>query len=232
MTYRQTITLEIGEVDSLETLQGTSSAKIFLVNHKYVFKFHCLNMFQVVTWYLDNYQFAPEIIGVGDHFFYYKYEFSSGMITREMLSSFIADYTPLKVSASLVDYGEQLYKQYLANCEFLKVSPRVGKLDLRGEMYNLHGDAGLHNLIVGSEGLKLFDPEPKVGIIEEDLFQLYFSAPTIIQLLPLNELERLFNLEQSSFQQLAELFLVERMVRCTYHHPDDFEFYLQMYNLL
>lgn len=225
--YVQIIKSERENVESIEQLKGTTDATILLVNKRFVYKFTKDNIKEIISWYQHNSLFSPRVVTVGSNYFAYEYILGNKLVTRDHLFAFINYYQPLQVEK--IDYQTQMQTSYLENCQYLQIEPIALKRLTNLNCYKLHGDLGLHNLVVNDLGMKFIDPEPITGPREIDIIQLYLSNPKIIALCTKLELFAMLSIGFEDFLQLYEQLFVERMVRCSFHHPGDLPFYQKLH---
>ncbi|MFD0713734.1 aminoglycoside phosphotransferase family protein [Paenibacillus sp. GCM10027626] len=101
-----------------------------------------------------------------------------------------------------------------------------------GPFYQLHGDCGIHNFIFDDEGelAAVIDPIPIIGQPLYDLAFAYCSTPDgltpdVIAEVVYHE-DWPFTRDLTTLYEEVAIALYNRIVICTYHHPQDLNAYL------
>ncbi|MBT2572206.1 aminoglycoside phosphotransferase family protein [Planococcus sp. ISL-110] len=100
--------------------------------------------------------------------------------------------------------------------------------------YFIHGDCGIHNLIVREEKLVgVIDPMPILGYPHYDLIYAFFSSPADTTKETLDSAFGMLSMELPGNKQLYEEVLIGlylRLAICVKHHPADFPAYLKAWS--
>ncbi len=216
----------IGPIDSSRQLAGSTGAKVLLINNKHIVKELEYDLDQIYNWYLSN-DCSPKVIAKSDKYIAYQYVTESGSLTVDKVEQFINNYRPQK---ALLDqsYSRDMHNLYIQLCHKHNLETIELNLPTFKQGYNLHGDLGLHNLIVTNEKIVFIDPEPLVGVYTHDILQFYFSDPTIINMVEIDLIKAVC--EQVEFNFLYPIHLVIRLERSSFHHPQDLQFYRELYD--
>lgn len=216
----------IGAIESSRQFTGSTGAKVLLINRIHIVKQLGCDLDATYNWYLSN-NCSPEVIAKDDNYIVYQYIKESGVLTVDKIKQFINNYAPQK---AILDqsYSQDMFDLYVNLCT--KHNLDVIKLNLPKfeEGYNLHGDLGLHNLIVTDEKAVFIDPEPLVGVYAHDILQFYFSDPTIINMVDIDLIKNVC--DKSEFEFLYPIQLIMRLERSSRHHPQDLQFYRNLYH--
>ncbi|WOO86607.1 hypothetical protein RZE82_05695 [Mollicutes bacterium LVI A0039] len=228
MENKQLVEKYIGAIESSVNLKGTTDAQIYLVNNQYIVKTHISDGQATANWYQYNHAFAPQLVYGSNELLIYTYEHQDGNLDRYHIIDIFAKYNPKHVSICDEIYYSNLEQDYKQACSEFNLIPIKNNRPTNELSFHLHGDMGFHNLIVTNVGIKLIDPQPHVGSKAADLLQFYVSDPRIMKLMTITEISKYF--DQTSFNYYFPLILADRIVRSSYHHPQDLEFYKKTYN--
>lgn len=227
MTREQMIKQFIGDIKTIKILEGTTTDKVELINNQYILKNIKDSAVECANWYRDNPSFGPELVSSSNDLVLYKYIVGNEeRISKRLIIDFVSAYKPSVSDMISSVYQSNLEIMYEHDCELVSLEQYQLSEFPEMELYHLHGDMGLHNLII-SESIKQIDPEPISGFREHDILQFYLSSPIIINLLTIEELTKYCN--QDSIKYLLPILVANRIVRSKYHHPQDLEFYINYY---
>lgn len=228
MTRDDIIKQYIKDIKQSKYLSGTTGAQVELINNQYILKSNISDGDEVCAWYEHNYTISPELIYYDNNHILYKSIAESGSLTSEGLIEFLLSYKPKLVGECDTTYFKKLEEEYLVNCEKFKLRVIKSSFPNNQKCYALHGDMGIHNLLIEDNCLKIIDPEPRLGPVIHDLIQFYVSSPIIIKMVNIEKFKDLIGSEHFDFYYLR--ILADRIMRCSYHHPEDLPFYLTLYN--
>ncbi len=216
----------IGPIDSSRQLAGSTGAKVLLINNDHIVKQLGCDLDATYNWYLSN-NCSPNVIAKDDNYIVYEYVTESGILTVDKIKQFINTYAPQKAVLDQF-YSQGMYNLYVNLCTKHNLEIIELSLPIFKQGYNLHGDLGLHNLIVTNEKIVFIDPEPLVGVYAHDILQFYFSDPTIINMADIDLIKNVC--DKSEFEFLYPIHLVMRLERSSRHHPQDLLFYGNLYH--
>lgn len=219
----------IEKIRDIKEMAGTTDDKVFFVNESYVVKETNIDNMLIADWYQYN-NVGPNLIKVTANFIIYEYVQSDNRdIICEDIVQIIKEYRPQEISSDVSLYYDRLYDKYVTQCHQLGLEVIELVKPTSGVLCKLHGDFGLHNVIISSN-LKMIDPEPIEGVREHDLIQLYVSDPRVMKLFDYEAICSLF--VSDIFDFLYPVLLVDRIVRAGYHHSYDLSYYYDKYEKL
>lgn len=224
---KQKISKIIGEIKTVTKLSGTTNASIYLVNNQYIVKTNFTDINLVVNWYFHNFEFAPDVVYIDEQLIVYEYLNAKRNICKQDIETLICNYKPQITNEIDTHYIRNLQIDYCQSCNNFNLQTLETKLPIVDRFFNLHGDLGVHNMIIDS-AIKFIDPEPRVGLIEHDLIQFYLSSPRLIELFPIEQFAMKLDIE--CFDFWFTRLLVDRIRRSNLHHPEDMDFYIELYN--
>lgn len=95
----------------------------------------------------------------------------------------------------------------------------------------MHGDFGTHNFIFKDNKLAgIIDPQPIVG---DGLYDYFFACLSNVSILQSVTLDEIFSIPNAPTSKMKSLFLIalyNRIQRCIKHHPNDLDYYLNLFN--
>lgn len=220
--YQQTI----DQIDTVKQLSGSTGVSVLLINNLHIVKELTDDLDDTYAWYLHN-ECGPKVVAKSDDYIAYEYVKDSGILTSEMIQEFIISYKPQQSNLSDA-YSNEMYTLYVKLCKDHNLIAQQLDIPLFKQGYKLHGDLGLHNLVVSDQKIVFIDPEPLIGVYAHDILQFYFSSPVIIEMVDVNFIKERCTIDEFNF--LYPIHLEIRLERSRLHHPQDLQFYKVLYN--
>ncbi|MBQ8891654.1 MAG: hypothetical protein IJ068_02185 [Bacilli bacterium] len=235
--------------------EGTSSSLVFGVNKKYLIKtmnVSELNNQQIFLNVYKNINYFQKIILVNKNLNYICFKYINGIKLKEYRFKLNMIDEIYKIVKSYKKYDCDFYGyfdyRYSSAYLFLKseieyASEKIKDIDTKIvyeslnklkkykiEKYLLHGDFGLHNMLLVNNKIKVIDAMP---LVFSPIYDFYFAC--LSSTICFNNLNLLFNYFDYDMEYKKNLFIIVfyiRMSRAYVYDKNKFESYLEIYNKL
>lgn len=240
-----------------EIKQGTDS-KVFLVNLKYIFKFHSEMVIRAEYEFftLNKSPLDEEIVYVDNEFKFIVYKFiendKSQIFDAKIVLGKLANYVNNYKSSSRAGYGflfeecsswgeflkteldddKAVALKALSENDYQKVLDAVSLLeDFSFEKKLMHGDFGMHNLLFFNGKLAgVIDPQPMLGDPLYDFIFCAFSNSKIAKMVEnLNIYEFVSNEPKIKVDAMIIYVLFGRIARCVKYKLSDLDYFVKLF---
>ncbi|MBR3840335.1 MAG: hypothetical protein IKM20_04275 [Erysipelotrichales bacterium] len=185
--------------------------------------FEFIDGIKLVNSELDAHEIVRQIYSIVNEYKEYDYEYY-GYLYEDKKSwyEFLNDE---------VKFSDEIIKQL--DMSFPEVSEALESLKAyTSGKYLLHGDFGAHNFLVSDSKLKVIDPMPVVGDYLYDFYFAVFSDLKVFKDIDYNELLVYFGRDIKTKRNIMLIAFYIRLARCYAYTIDDFDEYLNYYNIL
>lgn len=133
-----------------------------------------------------------------------------------------------------VNVSRDYLKKYLDKKDFDIVDRALKTLSkYRIEKRILHGDFGLHNIMVEKSGrMIVIDPEPVLGDWTYDFIFFCLSDKTTIKLISFKKIIERINEPEEKTKAMMIVVMFNRLRRILKYYPEDYNFYLKKWKEL
>jgi len=246
-------------IETTEQLKGSTDSIVLLINKKYILKIDEPSFIAETIKFLENTnsKYFTELLYYNEEktFLVYRYiegdklDNLDGIDVFEFLKTLYeitTSYPVSKEQCGHVAYKFDSWIEYLRDdMKYCKENiPCLGEVDfqlINLEINNLtrfdfdkilmHGDFGVHNFIFKDNKLAgVIDPQPIVG---DSLYDFFYACVSNVSILKKISMDQIFTIPNAPKSKMKSMFLItlyNRIQRCIKHHPDDLQFYLDLFN--
>lgn len=243
---------------TIQEMKNGTDSKVFLVNDKYIFKFHNKNVIKAEFEFFNSYknELNEQIIFVDKNFNYIVYKFISNRekkFNEEDLifkvKKYVENYPDFAgdgfgflfeekkswrdfLKFELNDKKEHALK-VLDEGDYQKVVKAINIIDkYKFNKKLMHGDFGLHNILfLNGELVGIIDPQPLIG---DSLYDFIFCVLSDEDVAKPEIISNIYsyvpNESKEKVDAMILFVLFGRIARCVKYHLSELNFFIDLWN--